>query len=169
MGPTLFLPYSQKYEPGYLAFREPEFSAYFDDNHVQIPFSKGDMVFFSPALHHGAGTNKSEADRIANLVQVSSAFGKTMETVDRTKMVKILYPILQAKQADGTIDQRTIDTIISMIGDGYSFPTNLDSDPPVGGNAPETAQQMMHRALDSGLSNDQLQQELITYTQRRQA
>lgn len=36
-GPTMYLPYSQQYEPGYLAWRLPEFQAYFEANHVQLP------------------------------------------------------------------------------------------------------------------------------------
>ena len=31
------------------------------------------------------------SNRIANLLQVSSVFGKTMESVDRTKMTKLIY------------------------------------------------------------------------------
>jgi ectoine hydroxylase-related dioxygenase (phytanoyl-CoA dioxygenase family) len=54
---------------------------------VQLPLDKGDMIFFSPALFHGAGSNQSQSDRIANLVQISSAFGRTMETVNTTRMV----------------------------------------------------------------------------------
>ena len=55
-GPTMYLPYSQKYAPGYLAWRRPEFIAYFDQHLVQLPLAKGDAAFFNPALFHGAGT-----------------------------------------------------------------------------------------------------------------
>lgn len=48
-GPTLYLPHSQKYEPGYLAWRRPEFQEYFEEHHVQLPLAKGDAVFFNPA------------------------------------------------------------------------------------------------------------------------
>jgi ectoine hydroxylase-related dioxygenase (phytanoyl-CoA dioxygenase family) len=70
-------------------------SPYFEANHVQLPLEKGDAVFFNPALFHGAGTNRSaDVRRMANLLQVSSAFGRTMETVDRTAMCRSLYPVL---------------------------------------------------------------------------
>src|SRR2546425_4819247 len=79
-GPTMYLPYSQKYEAGYLAFRRPEFSAYFDAHFVQLPLAKGDAVFFDPALFHAAGHNRSaNIKRVANLLQISSAFGRAME------------------------------------------------------------------------------------------
>ncbi|MFL5994499.1 MAG: phytanoyl-CoA dioxygenase family protein, partial [Streptomyces sp.] len=83
-GPTLYLPFSQLFEPGYLAWRRPEFQAYFNEHHIQLPLAKGDAVFFNPALFHAAGTNRTTGvRRMANLLQVSSAFGRAMETVDR--------------------------------------------------------------------------------------
>ncbi len=59
-GPTLLLPFSQAYEAGYLAMNRPDFKAFFEANHVQLPLEKGDMLFFSPALLHAAGTNRSK-------------------------------------------------------------------------------------------------------------
>ena len=46
-GPTLYLPYSQAYLPGYLATGLPEFKAYFAEHHVQLPLEKGDAAFFN--------------------------------------------------------------------------------------------------------------------------
>ena len=86
-GPTLYLPFSQSYLPGYMATGRAEFRDYFEAHHVQLPLAKGDAVFFNPALFHAAGTNRSkDVRRIANLLQVSSAFGRAMESVDRLKM-----------------------------------------------------------------------------------
>lgn len=167
-GPTLFLPHSQKVPAGYLSFLEDDLKGYFADNHVQLPLSKGDMVFFSPALMHGAGTNVSENDRVANLVQISSAFGRPMETVNRLKMVESVYGELQKRYKAG-MDDRDLKNAIAAIADGYSFPTNLDSDPPVGGNAPETAQQMLRRALEQDATQDELKAELVAYAKRQQA
>ncbi|MEM7336798.1 MAG: phytanoyl-CoA dioxygenase family protein [Chloroflexota bacterium] len=169
MGPTLFLPFSQQYDAGYLAFREPEFAQYFDEHKVQIPFKKGDMVFFSPALFHGAGTNQTKRDRIANLVQISSAFGRPMETVNRLLMIETMYPILLDKVKRNSISDSEVKNTVAAIGDGYSFPTNLDSDPPVGGNAPETAQQMVHRALENRMPVEELKSWLMEYADRQKA
>ena len=58
-GPTLYLPHTQKYGPGYLAWRIPAFREYFEANYIQLPLAKGDMVFFNPALFHAAGNNVS--------------------------------------------------------------------------------------------------------------
>ncbi len=168
-GPTLLLPYSQQFAPGYIAYTQPEFAAYFDEHSVQIPFDKGDMVFFSPALFHGAGTNQSSADRIANLVQISSAFGRPMETINRYAMIEAVYPALLKRTKAQTLSEHLLNDTIMAVADGYSFPTNLDSDPPLGGNAPETTAQLMHRALASRWTLTQLQDALSAYIQRRQA
>ncbi|MCB9102317.1 MAG: phytanoyl-CoA dioxygenase family protein, partial [Anaerolineales bacterium] len=168
-GPTLFLPFSQQYPAGYLTFHDDDFAAYFDEHKVQIPFQKGDAVFFSPALFHGAGTNVSNTDRIANLVQISSAFGRPMEIVNRFAMIEKVYPILLEKVKAEAISARAIQDTIAALADGYSFPTNLDSDPPLGGNVPVTAQKLVHQALREHLTWPQLKQELDQYAQRRQA
>ena len=105
-GPTLYLPYSHQYEPGYLAFHLPEFTEYFQQNYTQLPLEKGDAAFFNPALFHGAGTNVStDVRRMANLLQVSSPFGRAMETVDRVAMCRALFPVLLEKKSAGASEQ----------------------------------------------------------------
>ena len=99
-GPTLYLPYSHQYLPGYLAWRRDDFKAYFAEHHVQLPLRKGDAGFFNPALFHGAGTNVSaDIQRMANLLQVSSAFGRAMEQVDRARVVERRLPGAAAELA----------------------------------------------------------------------
>ena len=145
-GPTKLLPFSQAYAPGYAAWRREDFRAYFEENYIQIPLQKGDVIFFSPALFHAAGANTSQdVQRMANLLQVSSAFGRAMETIDRTAMCKALFPALQATPASPARD-----AAIGACAEGYSFPTNLDRDPPVGGLAPQTQAALFHAALDAG-------------------
>ncbi|MDH4440051.1 MAG: phytanoyl-CoA dioxygenase family protein [Rhizobium sp.] len=151
-GPTLFLPYSQAFFEGYLAFGRPEFQAVFAERHVQLPLAKGDAIFFNPALMHGAGNNVStDIWRMANLLQVSSAFGRAMETVDRDAMSKAVYPALLAARKSGTLTPAEIANAIAATAEGYAFPTNLDRDPPVGGLAPKTQNTMMTEALQAGM------------------
>lgn len=162
-GPTLYLPYSQKYAAGYLAFHEPEFTAYFERNHVQLPLHKGDAVFFNPALFHGAGTNRStDVRRMANLLQVSSAFGRAMESVDRTAMCQALYPTLLS--FDGPVSN-----VVAAAAEAYAFPTNLDRDQPVGGLAPETQAELLLRALAEKWAEADLAVELAAQDERRRA
>jgi ectoine hydroxylase-related dioxygenase (phytanoyl-CoA dioxygenase family) len=165
-GPTLFLPFSQTYEPGYLALKRPEFLAYFNENHVQLPLEKGDVVFFNPALFHAAGTNRSsDILRVANLLQVSSAFGRAMETVDRTRMSAALYPALLKLQ--GQMSDEAVSNAIASCAEGYSFPTNLDLDPPLGGLAPKTQNQMMHEALAARTPVAEFEKILTAQAQKR--
>ncbi|UWM80781.1 phytanoyl-CoA dioxygenase family protein [Rhizobium sp. SRDI969] len=152
-GPTLFLPHSQTYVPGYLALKRQEFRDYFETNHVQLPLEKGDVVVFNPALFHAAGTNRSaDIKRVANLLQISSAFGRAMETVNRERMSARLFPALKALQ--GRLSPNEIANAVAACAEGYSFPTNLDRDPPLGGLAPKTQAQLMHEALREGWSDE---------------
>jgi ectoine hydroxylase-related dioxygenase (phytanoyl-CoA dioxygenase family) len=147
-GPTLYLPFSHSYLPGYMATVRPEFRDYFEAHRVQLPLAKGDAVFFNPALFHAAGTNRSkDVRRIANLLQVSSAFGRAMESVDRLKMSLRLYPTLKGQLSDGTITVAAADNAVAACAEGYAFPTNLDRDPPIGGMAPKSQQDLMRQAL----------------------
>lgn len=150
-GPTMLLPFSQQYDLGYLAWRLPEFIEYFEQHSVQLALNKGDLLFFNPALFHAAGTNRTtDQHRMANLLQISSAFGKPMETLDRDRMMLAVYPVLQQLHADHLLDDQQIIAVIACTADGYSFPTNLDTDPPLGGLAPQTGQQLMIQALGEG-------------------
>jgi ectoine hydroxylase-related dioxygenase (phytanoyl-CoA dioxygenase family) len=167
-GPTLFLPFSQLYALGYLVSGRQEFQDYFDHNHVQLPLEKGDVVFFNPALIHAAGTNRS-ADilRTANLLQVSSAFGRAMESVDRQKMSGVLYPALLRLLAEGRIETQAADYAIAACAEGYSFPTNLDRDPPLGGLAPKTQAALFREALDARWSGDEFTEALAAQADKK--
>jgi ectoine hydroxylase-related dioxygenase (phytanoyl-CoA dioxygenase family) len=166
-GPTMYLPHSQKYAPGYVAFHRPEFTAYFDEHFVQLPLRKGDAAFFNPALFHGAGTNRSaNVRRMANLLQVSSAFGRAMETVDRTAVSRAVYPVLLELEARGA-DERTLRNVVAASAEGYAFPTDLDRDQPIGGLAPETQAELVWRALRAGWTPEELDAGLTAQAARR--
>jgi len=167
-GPTQLLPFSQAYDAGYLAMNRPDFRAYFVENHVQLPLAKGDMLFFSPALLHAAGTNRSaDIRRMVNLFQVSSAYGRAMETVDRTRMVKALYPTLRSAKKDGTLTGTRIANAIAASAEGYSFPTNLDRDPPLGGMAPKTQAALVAEALAADWEPEKLNAALDAQAEKK--
>ncbi|MFI1721969.1 phytanoyl-CoA dioxygenase family protein [Streptomyces sp. NPDC020489] len=166
-GPTLYLPYSQTFEAGYLAWRRPEFTAYFKDNHVQLPLAKGDAAFFNPAVLHAAGTNRTtDVRRVANLLQVSSAFGRAMETVDRETVTNAVYPVLLRRASEGA-DEQWLENVIAASAEGYPFPTNLDSDPPVDGLAPPSQADLVRRALRERWTPRTLRDELRARAERR--
>ncbi|MBV2358464.1 phytanoyl-CoA dioxygenase family protein [Thalassococcus sp. CAU 1522] len=163
-GPTRLLPFSQAYPPGYLAYRRADFAAFFDAHCVQVPLAKGDALFFNPALFHAAGENRSaDIQRMANLLQVSSAFGRAMESVDRVAMCKALFPVLAAGGLSGA--ERA--AAIAACAEGYAFPTNLDNDPPLGGMAPQSQAALMVQALDEGWDDAALGAALDAQAARR--
>jgi ectoine hydroxylase-related dioxygenase (phytanoyl-CoA dioxygenase family) len=169
-GPTRFLPFSQTFASGYLAWRRPEFRAFFQDKYAALPLSLGDGVFFNPALFHAAGANVMDPDgggfrRVANLLQISSAFGKTMESVDAIPLVERCWDLLVARYqaagktiADGGLDPkcwgeeaRGVRALVQALAEGYPFPTNLDRRPPAPGRmAPESEQDVLVRGLEGG-------------------
>ena len=143
-GPTMYLPHSQKYAPGYVAWRRPEFEQYFADHHVQLELSAGDAVFFNPALFHGAGTNRtSDVRRMANLLQISSALGRAMESVDRTAMVLSLYPVL----LDAGMNDDAVRRVLAASAEGYPFPGDLDRHRPEGESSDQSPTDITLRAL----------------------
>src|SRR5215218_4992155 len=166
-GPTMLLPGSQKFAGGYVAFNQPEFVDFFAENHVQLPLNKGDAVFFNPALYHGAGSNVSkDIRRIANLLQISSPFGRAMEALDRTAMVRAVYPVLRAMKAAGRPQGELLNAVVAT-AEGYAFPTNLDSDQPIGSLVPPSQVDTVLAALAGDLTAERLDLALRDQDDRR--
>jgi ectoine hydroxylase-related dioxygenase (phytanoyl-CoA dioxygenase family) len=104
---------------------------------------------------HGAGTNRSaDRFRMANLLQVSSAFGRAMESIDRVRLSVALYPALASLHKAGRLTLADADHAVAACAEGYAFPTDLDRDPPVGGLAPKSQAQAMREALREGTAPD---------------
>jgi ectoine hydroxylase-related dioxygenase (phytanoyl-CoA dioxygenase family) len=150
-GPTRLLPFSQLLPEGYLTWRSPEFTSFFDENWVSAPMTAGDAVFFNPALLHAAGENVSkDVHRSANLLQISSAFGRPMESRNLLKVVESCWEELRSfsrEAGDADLDA----ACTAALGDGYPFPTNLDvRQPGPGGMAPPSEVDVLREALHEG-------------------
>ncbi|MDX1891381.1 phytanoyl-CoA dioxygenase family protein [Mycolicibacterium sp. 050158] len=166
-GPTMLLPHSQKFVGGYVAFHRQEFIDYFAEHMVQLPLRKGDAVFFNPALYHGAGANtSSDIRRMANLLQISSPFGRAMESLDRAAMVRAVYPALRQMKAAGR-SERELRNAVNATAEGYAFPTNLDRDQPIGSLAPLSQVDTVLAALADDLTPEALDTALTQHTTRR--
>lgn len=167
-GPTLLLPYSQQYAQGYLAWRDEAFKDYFARHHVQLPVKQGDVIFFNPALFHAAGNNRTtDFQRSANILQICSTFGRAMESVDRYAITAAIYPTLRKDWPNLSAAEQA--ALLSSACEGYAFPTNLDTDPPLGGLAPETHKALTLRALEEGWDEDKFNIELTVHRRRRNA
>ncbi len=167
-GPTLYLPYSQTFEHGYLAFQRDEYQRYFDEHHSQLALKKGDVVFFNPALMHAAGSNQTTNQfRLANLLQVSSAFGRAMESVNRTRMLIAIYPELQNASRNG--QHARLQRLIAATADGYPFPANLDNVQPGDSIAPLTQADHVAALVADGLDVQAFSELLAQMEADRQA
>lgn len=152
-GPTQLLPFSQQFLPGYLAAEREDCVALFRERHVQLPLRKGDMLFFNPAVLHAAGENRTaDVHRFANLLQVGSVYGRTMELLDKTRMSVALYPVLQHLATNEGWPPRRIQQVIEACGEAYPFPANMELEPPLNGLAPLSQQQLMAQCLQEGCS-----------------
>ena len=150
-----------------MAWRNSDFKDFFKKHAVQIPMKKGDAMFLNPALFHAAGNNRESNDRIANLLQVSSAFGKPLESVDRIKLSKLIYPILLKKKKNNQLGPIEPQTVCALAMDGYPFPTNLDLNPPLGESTPINMQELVERALRENWPAEQLDMTIETSEKHR--
>ena len=138
-------------------------------HYSQLPLARGDAAFFNPALFHGAGTNRtSDVRRMANLLQVSSAFGRAMETVDTRAITTAVYPVLRRWVSEGA-PARAVANVVTVAAEGYPFPTNLDHDQPVGSMVPESQAALVRRALAEGWDVPSLEAALVAQTDRRRS
>jgi hypothetical protein len=105
----------------------------FKEKMIQVELEAGDAVFFSPALVHAAGDNRTvDFERSANLLQVSACWSKPMESVDRDAILRNTWPYILkhvSSEPDG-VAASSSQALLKAVCDGYSFPTNLDKDPP---------------------------------------
>ncbi|RDA88921.1 hypothetical protein CP532_5479 [Ophiocordyceps camponoti-leonardi (nom. inval.)] len=172
-GPTRLLPYSQTLTAGYLAYRLPEFVDFFQKHHVSLPLEKGDGLFFNPALFHAAGENQTGergVNRLANLLQISSPFGKAMEAVDVVPLVDACWDILSRRFEEQGKSSDEVAALIAAIADGYPFPTNLDRNAPGGESmAPESEQDVLWSCLEARLGKMATLERLEDHRRARRA
>lgn len=169
-GPTRLLPYSQTYLPGYLAILQKDFRTFFEESYVQLELEKGDLLFFNPAVFHAAGENRTDdIQRIVNLLQVGSIYGRTMEYVDRSLLTKQIYPALLKHVTDGSLSDSNVESVIAAASEAYPFPANLDNDAPIGpsGMTPSSQQEILRQALQERWESNRLDQEIGDLDARR--
>ena len=58
-------------------------------------------------------------------------------------------------------------SVIAASAEGYPFPTNLDTDPPVGGLASESQAELLARGLTEDLSIEEFEKALFKNSARR--
>jgi hypothetical protein len=91
-----------------------------------------------------------------------------METVDREAVANAVYPVLRRRRTEGA-PEAWLEHVIAASAEGYPFPTNLDSDPPVDGMAPPSQADLVRRALREGWATRVLRDELRAARARRES
>jgi hypothetical protein len=94
---------------------------------------------------------------------VASPFAKHMEQLDRTAMSRAIFPHLSKLQPKDRA------AVIAATADGYPFPTNLDLDPPIGGLAPPSHQDLLAKAVEESWDQQRLDEALTEQAKRRLA
>lgn len=127
-------------------------------------------MFFNPATFHAAGDNTSpDVQRFANLMQVGSAYGRSIEIVDRARLSNAVYTALSKAAASADITEREADNVIAACAEGYPFPANLDIDSPLSGMAPPSQQDVMRQALAEGWTQEVFAQAIADQLDRKRS
>ena len=90
-----------------------------------------------------------------------------MESIDRRAMSIRVFPALQSLKKSGALTHDQLEAAIASCAEGYAFPTNLDTDPPIGGNAPKSQADILRDAVNEGWSDAKLQAELDALCNRQ--
>ena len=83
-----------------------------------------------------------------------------MESIDPLPLIECTWDLLRDvyKSEDMSAE---VDAYVKAVAEGYPFPTNLDRSPPApGGMASESEQDVLRRALSSGMDLKTLMTEL---------
>ena len=104
---------------------------------------------------------------MANLLQVSSAFGRAMETVDRDQRRSgpSTRSLLARRAGRGRRGRRSANAL-ACAAEGYPFPTNLDLDENVDGLTPLAQTALVQQALDEGWEPARVADALDAYAAR---
>ena len=147
-GPTMYLPYSQQYEPGYLAWRLPEFTRLLRRALRAAAAGEGRRGVLQPrAVPRRPGTTAprtSSGWRTCCRSPRRSAGPWRRSTGEA--IANAVFPVLRQRTPRGRPAGRGCATWSRAFAEGYAFPTNLDRDPPVGGLAPPSQADLVWQA-----------------------
>ena len=97
------------------------------------------------------------------LLQIPSAFGVPMETIDPDRIQLACYETLRQSAPIGS----ALETLITVMSDSYPFPTNLDRDVPDRSLTPTSSKQLLLNALEQSWDKARFKQALEDYRWRR--
>lgn len=122
-GSTKLIPFSQKNKNGYIDIKSQEEIEKCGNNFVQLDTDIGDIIIFSPAVYHAAGSNRATSNRIGNILQINSAFSKPMEIVDKKK----IQTIVERNIKHCILNDLEKECIYEIVTNNYVYPQKLDN------------------------------------------
>ena len=129
-----------------------------------------DGVISGDGVYTGVDGNGLQIGGMGGTVSIANGIGVSgtiqAKSMDRAAMVRAVYPPLLAMQAGGR-PQRDLENVVVATAEGYAFPTNLDSDQPIGTLAPPTQVDIVLDALTRRLTPQDLDRALSAHDERR--
>lgn len=167
-GPTLYLPHSQKFEPGYLAWRLRSSSSTSTPTTSNSP-GEGRRGLLQPGAlprrrPQPFGRHQAYGQSAADLLRLRPRHGDGGPRGDGERAV----PGAAAPQVRGCLGGLAAPRDRGLRR-GYPFPTNLDLDPPVDGLAPPSQADTLWQAVAEEWDPERLRQELQAAAKRRQS
>ncbi|WP_244201472.1 hypothetical protein [Paraburkholderia rhynchosiae] len=103
---------------------------------------------------------------------LAGLFARVRKATEDTFLVQkalLGYPVLLDLVRTAAFTTEQVDAVIASSAEGYPFPTNLDKDPPHGGLAPASQQELLRRALAEDWAQDTFVAALREQVDRRTA
>ena len=117
---------------------EKEVESLFCKNAICPNLNIGDVLFLNSSLLHAGGVNKTSEDRIALLIQASSAFGIPMEQNDYNLIHDVIFENVCELYKEGKLAFEDGIRAIRNSSSSYLFPVNFDEISPRHGILPFT-------------------------------
>jgi ectoine hydroxylase-related dioxygenase (phytanoyl-CoA dioxygenase family) len=166
-GPTMYLPHSQKYEPGYVAAALPDFQGVLRGKPGPAATREGRRGVLQP----GAIPRRRAKPLVRHQAHgepASGVLGFRPSDGKRGSATDVRRALPDAVAAQGVRMAGTrLRNIVAACAEGYAFPTNLDRDQPVGGMAPQTQAELVWQAVAEQWDPATFRHELAAHTARR--
>jgi hypothetical protein len=167
-GPTMYLPHSQKYEPGYMAIgcRSSRSTSTRTTCSCRWRRRRG-VLQPRPAARRGHEPDhgrQADGEPAAGLVGVRPGAGHGRHRAGRGGGLPDA-----ARPQGGRRAEKDLHNVVAAAAEGYPFPTNLDRDTPVGSLNPESQAQLVWRALENDWDQETFVAALAAQSERRRS
>ena len=143
-GPTMYLPHSQKYRPGYIAYHPPSSSSTSARITSSCRWTRGTRRSSTRPCSTGPErTVRPASSGWPTCCRCLRRSAGPWRAWTRSRSARRC----SALKALGVGGDRAVRNLITVAAEGYPFPTNLDRDQPIGGMAPQTQAELLGQAV----------------------